>query len=43
MFGFPKLRYYSAMMFFGFSLPNVNSLKYISMNNEECKVKTTNC
>ena len=25
------------MMFFGCNLPSVNSLKYISMNNQECK------
>ena len=28
-----------AMMFFGCNLSNVNSLKCISMNNHECKVR----
>ena len=27
------------MMFFGCSLPSVSSLKFISMNNQECKVR----
>ena len=27
------------MMFFGCNLPSVNSLKWISMNNQECKVR----
>ena len=39
MFGFVKLIFISAMMFFGCSLPSVNSLKCISMNNQECKVR----
>ena len=40
MFGFVKKHIFiSAMMFFGCNLPNVNSLKCISMNNQECKVR----
>ena len=39
MFGFVKLIFISAMMFFGCSLPSVNSLKCISVNNQECKVR----
>ena len=39
MFGFVKQIFISAMMFFGCNLPNVNSLKCISMNNQECKVR----
>ena len=39
MFGFVKHIFISAMMFFGCNLPNVNSLKCISMNNQECKVR----
>ena len=39
MFGFVKWVFISAMMFFGCSLPSVNSLKCISMNNQECKVR----
>ena len=37
MFGFVKQICISAMMLFGCSLPSVHSLKYISMNNQECK------
>ena len=32
--------YISAMMFFGCSLPSASSLKCISVNNRECKVRT---
>ena len=39
MFRFVKIIFISAMMFFGCSLPRVNSLKCISMNNQECKVR----
>ena len=39
MFGFVKQIFISAMMFFGCNLSNVNSLKCISMNNQECKVR----
>ena len=39
MFGFVKQILISAMMFFGCNLPNVNSWKCISMNNQECKVR----
>ena len=39
MLGFVKIIFISAMMFFGCSLPSVNSLKCISMNNQECKVR----
>ena len=37
MFGFIKGCLFAAMMFFGCNLPSVNSLKCISMNNQECK------
>ena len=33
MLGFVKLVFILAMMFFGCSLPSVNSLKCIAMNN----------
>ena len=36
---FVKLIFIPAMIFLGCSLPSVNSLKCISMNNQECKVK----
>ena len=39
MFGFVKEIFISAMMCFGCNLSNVNSLKSISMNNQECKVR----
>ena len=40
MFGFIKECFFFAnMMFFGCNLPSVNSLKCISMNNQECKVR----
>ena len=37
MFGIIKECFFASMMFFGCNLPSVNSLKYISMNNQECK------
>ena len=39
MIVFLKLIFISAMMIFGCSLRSVNSLKCISMNNQECKVR----
>ena len=39
MFGFVKQIFISAMMFFGCNLPSINSLKCISMNNRECKIR----
>ena len=39
MFGFVKQIFVSAMMFFNYNLSSVNPLKYISMNNQECKVR----
>ena len=40
MFGFVKQIFVSVMMFFGCNWPSVNSLsKFISMNNQECKVR----
>ena len=40
MFGFTKkCFFFVTMMFFGSSLPNLNSLKFISMNNQECKLR----
>ena len=38
MFKFVKQIFISTMIFFG-SLSNVNSLKCISMKNQECKVR----
>ena len=39
MFGFVKRIFLSTMMLFGCSLPSVNPLERVSMNNQECKVK----
>ena len=39
MLGFVKQIFISAMMFFGCNLPSINSLKCISMNNRECKIR----
>ena len=39
MFEFVKQLFISAMMFFGCNLSNLNSLKCVSMNNQECKVR----
>ena len=39
MFKFVKQIFISAMMFFGCNLSNVNSLKCVSMNNQECKIR----
>ena len=38
LFGFIKKCFFTAITFF--NLSNVNSLKCVSMNNQECKVKT---
>ena len=32
--------FFTAMAFFNFHLSNVNSLKYVSMNNQECKIRS---
>ena len=39
MFEFVKQAFISAVMFFCYNLPSVNSLKCISMNNQECKTR----
>ena len=39
MFGFVKQIFVSTMMFFGCNLSSVNPLEYVSMNNQECKVR----
>ena len=38
MFEFIRKCFFTAMTFF--NLPNVNSLEFVSMNNQECKIKT---
>ena len=39
MFGLVKGIIVSAVMFFGCSLSSVNLLEWVSMNNQECKVR----
>ena len=39
MFEFIKQIFISAMIFFGCNLSNVNPLKYVSMSNQECKIR----
>ena len=39
MFGFVKEIFVSAMMFFSCNISGVNSLKCVSMNNQECKAR----
>ena len=39
MFGFIKKSFFTAMTLINFNLSNVNSLKCVSMNNQECKIR----
>ena len=40
MFRFIKKCFYAAITFINFNLSNVNSLEFVSMNNQECKIRT---
>ena len=40
MFGFIKKLFVLAMTFINFNLPNVNFLACVSMNNQECKIRS---
>ena len=40
VFGFIKNVFYTAMTFFNFNPPNVNSLECVSINNQECQTRT---
>ena len=40
MFGFIKKVFVVAMTFFNLNLSNVNSLEWVSMNNQECRTRT---
>ena len=40
MFGFIKKVFFTAMTFFSFIVLSVNSLECVSMNNQECKIRT---
>ena len=39
MFRFIKKVFVAAMTFFGCYVPNVNPLKCVLMNNQECKIR----
>ena len=39
MFGFTKNVFVVSMTFLGYNVLNVNPLKCVSMNNQECKVR----
>ena len=39
MFGLIKNMFFTAMLCFRYNLSSVNSLKCVSMNNQECKVR----
>ena len=40
MFGFFKKCFLTAMIFFSYSVLNVNSLECVQMNNQECKIRS---
>ena len=40
MFGFIKTIFFIAMTLFICGVINVNPLKYVSMNNQDCKIRT---
>ena len=40
IFGFIKKCFFTGMTFFNFNLSSVNSLECVSMNNQECKMRT---
>ena len=40
MFGLIKRVLFTAMTFFSFNVLNVNSLECVSMNNQECKIRS---
>ena len=40
MYKFVKQVFFPAMTFFSFNPLNVNSLECVSMNNQECKIRT---
>ena len=39
MIGFIKKCFFTVMAFFGCSVLSVNTLKCVSMNNQECKIR----
>ena len=39
MFGFIKKYFFTTMTFFSYNILNTNSLKRVSMDNQECKIR----
>ena len=42
MFGFIKKCFFTAITFFSYNVLNVSSLECVSMNNQECKIRSAN-
>ena len=40
MLGFIKNCFFTAMTFFSYNVLNLNSLECVSMNNQECKIRS---
>ena len=40
MFGFIKKYFFTTITFFSYNTLNLNSLKCVSMNNQECKIRS---
>ena len=40
MFGFLKKFFFTAMIFFSYNVWTLTSLKFVSVNNQECKIKS---
>ena len=40
MFGFIKKVFFTVMTFFSYNVLNVNSIECVSMNNQECKIRS---
>ena len=40
MFGFIKKCFFTAINYFNYNTLNVNTLECISMNNQECKIRS---
>ena len=40
MFGFIKKCFFTAPIFFGCNVLSVNRLKFVSMSNQECKIRS---
>ena len=40
MFGFIKKCFFKGIIFFSYNILNLNSLECVSMNNQECKIRS---